>query len=108
MSENNQNASKKVDEIVEQLKDLVKKGNVSRIYIKKDDEIILNLPMNAGIASGLVVAIAAPWALIATAITTIGFDCKVEIQKTDGTLVDVSGKTIGQNIKKAFTDGQDD
>ena len=99
MSEQEKNINAKVDEIVEKVKDLVKKGNVSRIFVKKDDEVVLNLPLNAGIATGIVGVFAAPWALLAAAITTIGFDCKVEIQKTDGTLVDISGKTIVENIK---------
>lgn len=92
----------KANEIVEKVKDLVKKGNVTRIFVKRNDEVILNLPLSAGIATGIVGAFAAPWVLLATAITTIGFDCKVEILKTDGTLVDVSGKTVGKNIKNAL------
>ena len=99
MSEQEKNINAKVDEIVEKVKDLVKKGNVSRIFVKKDDEVVLNLPLNAGIATGIVGVFAAPWVLLAAAIITIGFDCKVEIQKTDGTLVDISGKTIVENIK---------
>lgn len=102
MSEQEKDVKTKANEIVEKVKDLVKKGNVSRIFVKRNDEVILNLPLNAGIATGVVGVFAAPWALLAAAITTIGFDCKVEIQKTDGTLVDISGKTVAKKIKNAI------
>lgn len=36
--------------------------------------------------------------MIAAAITTIGLDCAVELQKTDGTIIDISGKTIGKKV----------
>lgn len=91
MSESKQNIGKKVDEIVENIKDLVKTGYVSGIYIDNDDETILNLPIKAGITSEVEVERIAPWKLIAAAIAG---ECKVEIQKTDGTLVIVSGKNM--------------
>lgn len=34
--------------------------------------------------------------MIGAAITTIGLDCAMELQKSDGTIVDISGKTIGR------------
>ena len=32
--------------IVDKIKEVVKKGNVSKIVIKKEDEVLLNLPLN--------------------------------------------------------------
>ena len=89
------------NKIVNQLKDAVKKGHASRITIKKNEEVILNLPLSYGILGTVLGAIAAPWALILATITTIGLDCKVEVTKTDGSVIDVSGKTVGQKIAKA-------
>lgn len=96
MAEQEKNTNNEVEEIVENIKKLVQKGNIAKIVIKKDDDIILNLPLNAGIVGGIIGAVAAPWALITTAIATIGFDCKVELIKEDGDIIDISGKTIGR------------
>lgn len=78
--------------IVEKIKDLVKEGNVTRIKIKKDDTIILNLPMTAGVVGTVVGLAAAPWAVIIATITTIGLNCNVEVEKKDGTVTVVHGK----------------
>ncbi|MGI5888294.1 MAG: DUF4342 domain-containing protein [Oscillospiraceae bacterium] len=107
--ENNEDTKVDVDiesgaqDIVDQIKEAVKKGNIARITIKKNDEVILNLPLNVGIAGVVFSAVAAPWALIASTIATIGLDCTVELTKTDGTVVDISGRTIGKKVAKAGT-----
>lgn len=90
------NMDNEVEEIVEDIKKLVKKGNIARIVIKKGGDTILNLPLNAGIVGGIIGAVAAPWGLVASAVATIGFDCKIELVKTDGEVIDISGKTIGR------------
>lgn len=73
--------------VADAVKELVKKGNVSKIVIKnKDGEMILNLPINAGI----VAAIIAPFGTLAAVIASFGFKCDVEVVKTDGTIIDVS------------------
>lgn len=43
------------DDVLEELKKLVKEVNASKIIVKKDEEIIINLPITAG-AIGLVLA----------------------------------------------------
>lgn len=68
------------------LKELIKKGNVARIQVKKDSEIILNVPLNAGI---LGIAIA-PLASVVAVVAAFGFKCSIEVIKTDGTIIDVS------------------
>ena len=47
-----------VEQLVEKVKELVNKGNVSRIVLKRNGETIVNLPLNAGIV-GTIVGIAA-------------------------------------------------
>lgn len=93
--------SKEAEEIVEKIKELVKKGNVARVVIKRKDEVIVNLPLNAGIVGGVVGVFSAPWVMLATVITTIGFDCKVEIVKNDGSVVGISGKNFGRKVADA-------
>ena len=93
---------KEAEKIVARAKELVKKGNIARIVISRNGTNIVNLPLTAGLIGGFIGLATAPWALLIAAITTIGFDCKVELIKTDGTSVDISAKTkdIGRKLKK--------
>ena len=79
----------KTDDIISKIKELVEKGNVERIQITKDDRIVLSVPVNVGIIGGIFGAVYAPWALIAGAIASFGFGCKVEVVKKDGTTDEV-------------------
>ncbi len=76
--------NEKVKETVDKIKAKVKEGNVDKIRISKNDETVLSLPVNIGIIGGIVGLAAAPWAFIAATIATIGFGCKIEIIKKDG------------------------
>lgn len=76
--------SDKTKETVEKIKAKVKEGNVDKIQISKDGEIVLSIPVNIGIIGGIVGLAAAPWAFIAATIATLGFGCKIEIVKKDG------------------------
>ncbi len=46
---------KKGEALFSRLKEIVKKGNVSKIQVKKDGELVLNVPVNAGLV-GVVIA----------------------------------------------------
>lgn len=91
-SENKEQTKTGADEIVEKLKALVKDGNVTHIRIRKDDTIILNLPMTIGVVGTILGAVAAPWALIIATITTVGLNCTVEVEKKDGSVTVIHGK----------------
>jgi DNA-directed RNA polymerase subunit L len=89
--------------IVESLKEIVKKGNVSKIVVKKEDgEVLLNVPVNVGIL-GVVVA---PWGMIVAAIAAFGFKCVIEVVKDDGTVIDVTDKTT-EAVEKATDKGSE-
>ena len=75
----------KIKETVEKIKAKVKEGNADKVQISKDGEIILSLPVNIGIIGGIIGAAAAPWAFVAATLATLGFGCKIEIVKKDGT-----------------------
>lgn len=82
----------KAKEIADDVKELVKEGNVTRIKIRKNDTIILNIPMTAGVLGTAVGLMAAPWTVIIATLTTIGLNCNVEVEKKDGTVIVVHGK----------------
>ncbi len=77
--------------IVDNVKKLVKKGNVNKIVITKDENTILNMPINVGIVGTVLF----PWAAIAATVTALGTKCKVRLVMDDGKVVDVSGKAEG-------------
>lgn len=77
---------KRGEALVSRIKETVKKGNVSKIQVKKDGEIALNVPVNAGIV-GIVIA---PIAAVVAVVAAFGFKCTIEIIKDDGTIIDIS------------------
>ncbi len=77
---------KLAEEVVEKIKELVKKGNVTKIQVLKDGETIVNFPLNVGIVAGVA---AAPWALILAAVTTLGMDCHIDVVKDDGEVLHI-------------------
>ena len=89
-------SKQRADEIVAQIKELVKKGNIARILVKRGDDTVLNIPLNVGIVGTILGLTAAPWALIASAIATLGFDCRIELEKTDGTTMELFSREVGQ------------
>ena len=93
--DNNEN-KQRADEIVEQIKALVRKGNIARIYVKRGEDTVVNIPLNVGIVGTILGLTAAPWALIASAIATLGFDCRIELEKTDGEVIEILSREVSQ------------
>ena len=83
--------------ILDSIKEAVRKGNVNKIVVKKNDEIVLNLPVNVGIIGTVLF----PWAAVAASIVALGTSCNVELVKEDGSVVDVSKKAaeIYEDVK---------
>ncbi|MCQ2546405.1 MAG: DUF4342 domain-containing protein [Clostridia bacterium] len=84
------------------LKNLVKKGNVARIQVKKDGDTVLNVPVNAGIV-GICIA---PLASVVAIVAAFGFKCVIEVVKTDGTIIDVSD-AVTDKVSQAAEFGSD-
>ncbi|MDR3072899.1 MAG: DUF4342 domain-containing protein [Clostridiales Family XIII bacterium] len=80
--------SDQANAIIERIKETIRSGNVSKITIRKDDEILLKLPVNASIIG----TVLAPWAAIIGVIAAFGTKCTIELLKTDGTVVNISDK----------------
>ena len=88
-----------INDIMGKLKALVKKGNVSRIVICKDDKELVNIPVNVGIVGGVVGLAAAKWVVIAAVLATVGFGCTVQVVKEDGEISDVYGKEQAEKAR---------
>lgn len=86
--------SETVEELKVWLKDLIEKGNVTRIKIRKDEKVLVDVPVNAGIAAG-VIAIILPPVLAFVVIAAVVTKITIEITKEDGS-VEVVNKYIGK------------
>lgn len=76
------------EKILEKLKELVREGNIRRIKVTKDGEVLLNIPLTIGAGAGLLGLWAAPLLTVAGAVATIGAGCKVELENTEGEIID--------------------
>lgn len=77
------------------LKDSVKKGNVARVAIKKDEKVLADVPVNAGIAA-TVIAVVLPPVLACGVIAAVATKVTIEITKTNGEV-----EVVNKYIKKA-------
>lgn len=105
---NNTFNSMSIDEIKIMIKSLIEKGNVTRIKIKKNDEEILDIPVNAGIAAS-VIAITIPPILAAALIAAIATQITIEITREDGS-VEVINKyvtKVANDVKSKASDFAD-
>lgn len=74
--------------IMEKLKDLVREGNIRRVRVTKDGELLLNIPLTVGAVGGLLGLMNAPLLTIAGVVATVGLGCKVELENTEGDVIE--------------------
>jgi hypothetical protein len=94
------------DEFLSWIKDLINKGNVTRIKIKKDDKVLVDVPINASIAVGIVAYAIWPALLAIGVIGAVVTNITVEITKKDGSVEVVNKviKTTMQDVKEKMSD----
>jgi len=108
------------EEFITAIKEIVRKGNVSRIKIKKDQTVVVDIPVNAGIAAGVVAGWFMPALIAIGLLTAVLTKVTIEITKADGTVEvvntiikntvdDVKGKMndISDDVKEKFNDTKD-
>lgn len=72
-------------ELVDKTKELIEEGNVRRLIIRdQDDEVLLEVPLTAGVAVGGVVTLLAPVLAAIGAMAALLTHVKVEIIRTRG------------------------
>lgn len=94
-----------IEELKVWFKQLIEKGNITRLKIKKDDAVLIDIPVNAGIAAG-VVAVVIPPILAAGIIAAIATQITIEITREDGS-VEVVNKYVSEvaiNVKNKASD----
>ncbi|AIY81728.1 DUF4342 domain-containing protein [Clostridium botulinum] len=90
-----------IEELKNFIKDLIHKGNITRIKIKKEDTELIDIPVNAGIAAG-VIAVLIPPILVAGVIAAVATKITIEITKKDGSV-----EVINKYVYKVSNDVKD-
>lgn len=87
------------NELIEKIKEIMKMGNVNRIKIKKDDKILLDIPVNAGVVGGALSIIYAPWLFAIGAIAAVVSKVDVIIEKDTGEVEIIKDISLNNNKK---------
>ena len=93
-----------VQSVIDKIKELVKKGNVSRIVVCRKGQQILNIPVSVGAVGAVVGLAAAKWVTLAAVLATIGLGCTVEVIKSDGGIVNVMDEESNQKVRNFAAD----
>ena len=93
-----------VQNVIEKIKELVKKGNVSRIVVCRKGQQVLNSPVSVGAVGAVVGLAAAKWVTLAAVLATIGLGCTVEVIKSDGGIVNVMDEESNQKVRNFAAD----
>jgi len=67
------------NELIEKVKELVKKGNVTKVRVKQDDKVLVEVPVTAGVVG----AVLAPQLAVIGAVAALVSKCTVEIERMD-------------------------
>lgn len=96
------------NEFVESIKDIVKKGNVNRIKIKKDGKLLLDIPVNAGVVGGAIGVVYVPALLAIGAIAAMVSKIEVIIERPNGKIevVEDIAKYTASDAEKASANTQ--
>ncbi|KGM97900.1 ubiquitin [Clostridium novyi A str. 4552] len=97
------------EEFVNWIKGIARKGNVNRIRVKKDDKVIMDIPVNAGLAAGII-ALAYPALIAVGVLSAVVTKVTVEIVKDDGSVEIVNKliKNTAKDVKSKVNDITDD
>lgn len=90
----------KGDEILQKIRELIKEGNITKITVKKDGEVIMNIPVNAG-AIGVIIS---PFLGAVGLTAALVSKCKIEVTKADGEIITVSemAEKTAQKVKDSL------
>ena len=99
-----QSSSRKLGEqgeaLIGKMKEVIKKGNIAKIIVKRSDDVLINIPLNAGVLG----AVVAPWGIVIGVLAAFSFKCKIELVKDDGSVIDITDKA-GNMYEDAVSKG---
>ncbi len=71
--------------LVEKVKELVRKGNIRRVRLIYNEKTLLDIPLSVGAPTAAVVVLAAPLLAALAAIAALVKECTIEIEKVKDT-----------------------
>lgn len=80
------------------LETIIQKGNVKRIRVRKDEKVIVDVPLNAGVAASVIALVWTP-IMILTVATAVVTKVTIEITNEDGS-IEVINKTIKNSLSE--------
>ena len=77
--------------VFQKMKDIVDKGNITKIVVKKNGKTYVNFPVTIGVAGAIIV----PWVVIVGVVAAIGYQCEITFVDENGQEIDINGKVVG-------------
>lgn len=77
--------------IFAKMKEIVDKGNVSRILVTKGERTIVNFPVTAGVIGAVLI----PWGAILGIVAAMGTQCSIDFVDDKGKVIDIDGTVVG-------------
>lgn len=81
--------------IFAKMKDIIEKGNVSKILIAKGGKTVVSFPLTAGVIGAVLV----PWGAIIGAVAAVGTQCEIQFVDDQGKVIDINGSVVGMYDK---------
>ena len=83
----------KGQQMINKVKEVLRKGNVTRVTVRREGEVLMNIPITAA-AVGSIISV--PLALIGLGSAIIS-KCTIEILKEDGEIISISDSLLKNN-----------
>jgi len=71
--------------LVEKVKELVREGNVRRVRLIHEENVLIDIPLTVGAPAAAVVVLVAPLLAALAAIAALVKECTIEIEKVEET-----------------------
>ena len=90
-------ASLKDSPLFAKMKELVDKGNISKIIISKNGKKVVSFPVTAGVIGTVLV----PWGAVLGMVAALGAQCSIDFIDDKGRVIDIDGKVTNALDKAA-------
>lgn len=94
-------ASLKDSPVFAKMKEIVDKGNISRILISRNDKKVVSFPVTVGVIGTVLV----PWGAVLGMVAAMGAQCSIDFVDDKGRVIDIDGKILGAYDKVKKTGG---
>jgi hypothetical protein len=86
--------------IFAKMKEIVDKGNVSKIIISKNGKKVVSFPVTVGVVGTVLV----PWGAVLGMVAAMGTQCSIDFMDDKGRIIDIDGK-VTSVLEKAVDAG---